>query len=62
MPTVYFSSETNSTFFTTCCHVPIWGNDDLCPKCKEEVLPKGHKARYKKAYNRNKPKYERYYE
>ena len=50
MPTVYHSSPTNSTFFTTCCRVAIGDDEARCPKCKEEIEPKGHRARWERAY------------
>lgn len=48
MSTVYFSSATNSTTFTTCCRVAI-DNEANCPKCKKEVLPIGERARFQAA-------------
>lgn len=39
---VYFSSPTNSTFFTTCCSVAICDDQRKCPKCKEDVYPIGN--------------------
>ncbi len=50
MSTVYLCSPTNSTFFTTCCHVAICDHEDKCPKCGEEVEPKGRQARWRYAY------------
>lgn len=50
MSTVYLSGETNSTMFTTCCSVAILDDQNKCPKCKTEVEPKGHRARWEKAY------------
>lgn len=39
MPSVYYCSKTNSTFFTTCCHVAICDDQQKCPRCKEDVFP-----------------------
>jgi len=35
---VHFSSETNSTLFTDCCHVAITDSESHCPVCKQEIL------------------------
>lgn len=50
--TVYFCSPTNSTFFTTCCQVAVTGEQERCPTCKVEVLPKGERARFDAAFRR----------
>ena len=50
MSTVYLSSPTNSTFFTTCCSVAINDDQSQCPKCREVVEPRSHRARWEKAY------------
>lgn len=39
--TVYLCSPTNSTMFTTCCHVAICDDERRCPVCDEEVHPVG---------------------
>lgn len=39
MPSVYHSSNTNSTFFTTCCRVAINDHQQKCPNCKKDVYP-----------------------
>ena len=39
MPSVYHCSPTNSTKFTTCCHVAICDNRERCPKCGADVYP-----------------------
>lgn len=36
---VFFSSPTNSTFFTTCCRVAINDNKQRCPRCGQDVYP-----------------------
>ena len=46
MPEVYFSSSTNSTFFTTCCQVAICDDQANCPVCKREISPRSHKGRW----------------
>ncbi len=51
MSTVYFCSSTNSTFFTTCCHVAICDDESMCPMCKEEILPRSHRGRWDVAMN-----------
>lgn len=38
-PTVFLCSPTNSTTFTTCCHVAICDDQALCPHCKREIDP-----------------------
>ena len=50
-PTVYLSSPTNSTLFTTCCHVAICEDQVRCPGCGEEVKPRSQSDRWKAAYN-----------
>jgi len=50
MSTVYLCSPTNSTMFTTCCEVAICDDEGSCPKCKEDVTPKGRNARWEHAY------------
>jgi hypothetical protein len=50
MPTVYLCSQTNSTFFTTCCHAAICDDQAKCPKCKAEITPRSHKDRWNVAY------------
>lgn len=50
MPSVYLSSETNSTMFTTCCRVAICDDQGSCPNCKEDIEPKGSRARWQHAY------------
>jgi len=52
MSTVYHSSSTNSTTFTTCCKIAI-GEEDKCPSCGEEVFPKGRNARFLAAHRNN---------
>lgn len=39
MPTVYFCSPTNSTYFTTCCNTAICDEQQKCPRCKSDVYP-----------------------
>jgi hypothetical protein len=39
MSGVYYSSPTNSTFFTTCCGTAICDNQQKCPRCKSDVYP-----------------------
>lgn len=50
MATVQLANAFNSTMFTTCCNVAILDHEDRCPRCKEDVEPKGSKARWIKAY------------
>lgn len=40
---VYFSSETNSTFFTNCCRVAICDDQVKCPACGGPVI--GHDSK-----------------
>ena len=54
MPSVYHSSPTNSTFFTTCCNTAIGGEQENCPKCGEEVTPHGRSARWNVAFGPEK--------
>jgi len=49
MPGVFFSSQTNSTFFTTCCRVAICDDQAQCPVCKADVLPRSHEGRWNAA-------------
>lgn len=39
MPSIYYSSASNSTFFTTCCRVAINDHQQTCPSCKKDVYP-----------------------
>lgn len=39
MASVYYSSRTNSTFFTTCCNLAICDDQQKCPGCKADVYP-----------------------
>lgn len=39
MPSVFYCGPTNSTFFTTCCHVAICDDEQKCPRCKSDVYP-----------------------
>ena len=50
MPSVYLSSPTNSTLFTTCCNVAILGTEPNCPRCRQEVQPSGSRSRWSAAY------------
>jgi hypothetical protein len=50
MPTVFLCSPTNSTMFTTCCHVAILDEQTACPHCGADVTPHGRDARWEKAY------------
>ena len=50
MASVYLSSPTNSTMFTTCCQVAICDDEDCCPNCKTDVTPKGRRGRWEHAY------------
>jgi len=47
---VYFSSPTNSTFFTTCCKVAI-GTEERCPKCGAVVEGNSRRERWAIASN-----------
>lgn len=49
MASVYYSSKTNSTLFTTCCRVAIQEDEERCPCCKEVVTPEGSRARHDEA-------------
>jgi len=51
MSSVYFCSGTNSTFFTSCCHVAICDDQEVCPVCKEKVYPRSHRGRWEIAMN-----------
>jgi hypothetical protein len=48
--TVYLCSPTNSTLFTSCCHVAILDDQPACPKCGTEVLPETGPGRWEAAY------------
>jgi hypothetical protein len=50
MPTVYFDSPANSTFFTTCCQVAITDSQANCPSCKKEITPRSHEGRWNTAF------------
>lgn len=50
MATVYLSSPTNSTMFTTCCEVAVGDNQSSCPNCGQSVEPNGGSARWSYAY------------
>ena len=39
MSSVFYSSRTNSTLFTTCCEVAILDHQQKCPKCRVDVYP-----------------------
>ncbi|MEX3914821.1 hypothetical protein AB4Y43_01050 [Paraburkholderia sp. BR10872] len=39
MPSVFYSSPTNSTFFTTCCQAAILDYQQKCPRCSKDVYP-----------------------
>jgi hypothetical protein len=39
LSTVRYSGPTNSTFFTTCCKVAICDDQQVCPRCREDVYP-----------------------
>lgn len=39
MPSVFYGSPTNSTFFTTCCEVAINDDQEKCPVCRKDVYP-----------------------
>lgn len=39
MPSVFYCSPTNSTHFTTCCHVAICDYQGKCPKCSSPIFP-----------------------
>lgn len=49
MASVYFSSQLNSAFFTTCCRVAICDDQERCPCCKEIVEPRSHAGRWQQA-------------
>jgi hypothetical protein len=48
--TVFLDSPTNSTLFTTCCEVAICDDQSRCPRCHQEVFPKGRNSRWGMAY------------
>ncbi len=50
MATVFLCNPNNSQMFTTCCEVAICDDQEKCPKCQDEVLPQGRKARWECAY------------
>ena len=50
MASVYLDNPTNSTLFTTCCNVAICDHQERCPRCKQDVNPKGGRARWEAAY------------
>ena len=50
MSSVFLSGPTNSTMFTTCCEVAINDEQGACPRCKQDVQPKGRDARWSTAY------------
>ena len=54
MPSVYLSSFANSTMFTTCCSVAICDDQAKCPECKEVIEPRGSRARWERAYTKQK--------
>lgn len=49
MATVYHSSSTNSTHFTTCCEVAVVDTQNNCPHCGQIVVPEGDRARFRVA-------------
>ena len=50
MSTVFLSCPTNSTMFTTCCRTAICDDQSHCPRCGEEVLPRGRFERWEAAF------------
>lgn len=50
MATVFLDGPNNSTLFTTCCEVAILDHQNLCPRCRQEVVPEGRSARWEAAY------------
>lgn len=56
-----FPQGTNSTFFTSCCHVAITDGELVCPHCENKVIGwdeetdhKRHKVRWTYAYQGKK--------
>jgi len=61
MATVRLCGPLNSTMFTTCCDVAILDHQGKCPQCSEDVEPfnpesqyRTHRARWEKAYGRQR--------
>lgn len=50
MATVFLDGPTNSTLFTTCCEVAILDDQEACPRCRQDVEPKGKLSRWETAY------------
>ncbi len=50
MATVFLDNAFNSQMFTTCCEVAICDDQERCPRCKQDVEPKGRNARWESAY------------
>jgi hypothetical protein len=50
MSTVFLCGPNNSTMFTTCCEVAICDDQSLCPRCRQEVLPRSRNERWERAY------------
>lgn len=50
MATVFHSSSTNSTHFTTCCEVAVTDRQGSCPRCGQIVEPSDDAARFRVAY------------
>lgn len=52
MATVFLDGPNNSTMFTTCCEVAVCDDQNSCPRCRQDVEPKGGRARWEVAYGR----------
>ena len=46
MATVRYDSRTNSTLFTTCCGSAIRRDQEACPSCGGEIVPRGYRERH----------------
>ncbi|MER9769009.1 hypothetical protein NKJ09_23425 [Mesorhizobium sp. M0189] len=50
MATVFLDGPNNSTLFTTCCETAITDEENVCPRCRQDVEPTGRTARWETAY------------
>ena len=47
---VSLSGPTNSTLFSTCCHVAVCDHHKACPSCGKRVVPGSPVERWESAY------------
>ena len=56
MPSVFYSGNTNSTLFTTCCRCAVLDDQAKCPICHKEITPESaagrHEVAMQKLYGR----------